>query len=72
MISQDKGGNNMTCANNCRGVDPNAVIIGGGAVLAAAGIAGVGFVYVFLIQSIVFFFSEQFSVTSPGAWSRGW
>ena len=30
----------MTCANNCRGVDPNSVIIGGGAVLAASGISG--------------------------------
>ena len=26
----------MTCANNCLGVNPNAVIIGGSAVLAAA------------------------------------
>ena len=30
----------MTCANNCRGVDPNSVIIGGGAVLAASAIGG--------------------------------
>ena len=29
----------MTCANNCRGVDPNSVIIGGGAVLAAAAVS---------------------------------
>ena len=28
----------MTCANNCRGVNPNAVIIGGTAVLAAAAV----------------------------------
>ena len=33
---QDQFGNNMTCANNCRGVNPNAVVIGGTAVLAAA------------------------------------
>ena len=26
----------MTCANNCKGVNPNAVIIGGTAVLSAA------------------------------------
>ena len=36
--SQDRYGNNMTCANNCRGVNPNAVIIGGSAVLAAAAV----------------------------------
>ena len=28
-----------TCSNNCRGVDPNAIVIGGAAVLAASGIA---------------------------------
>ena len=28
----------MTCANNCRGVNPNAVVIGGTAVLAAAAV----------------------------------
>ena len=26
----------MTCANNCKGVNPNAVVIGGSAVLAAS------------------------------------
>ena len=40
---QDKDGQNMTCANNCRGVDPNSVIIGGGAVLAASAVGGLGF-----------------------------
>ena len=40
---QDSGGNNMTCANNCRGVNPNSVIIGGGAVLAAATVGGLGY-----------------------------
>ena len=35
-LPQDANGNNMTCANNCRGVNPNAVIIGGTAVLAVA------------------------------------
>ena len=33
----------MTCANNCRGVNPNSVIIGGGAVLAAATVGGLGY-----------------------------
>ena len=28
----------MTCANNCRGVNPNSVIVGGTAVLAATSI----------------------------------
>ena len=28
----------MTCANNCKGVNPNAVIIGGTAVLSAAAV----------------------------------
>ena len=37
-IPQDVHGNNMTCANNCRGVNPNAVVIGGTAVLAAAAV----------------------------------
>ena len=40
LFFQNKSGNNMTCANNCCGVDPNSVIIGGGAVLAASGISG--------------------------------
>ena len=31
----------MTCANNCRGVNPNAVIIGGAAVLAVAAVSPV-------------------------------
>ena len=26
----------MTCANNCKGVNPNAVVVGGTAVLAAS------------------------------------
>ena len=38
FIPQDVHGNNMTCANNCRGVNPNAVVIGGTAVLAAAAV----------------------------------
>ena len=28
----------MTCANNCKGVDPNSVIIGGTALLAVASV----------------------------------
>ena len=39
-ISQDSAGNNLTCANNCRGVNPNSVIIAGGAVLAEASVGG--------------------------------
>jgi hypothetical protein len=35
-MCKDQYGNNMTCANNCRGVNPNAVIVGGVGVLAAA------------------------------------
>merc|ERR1712192_76862 len=42
-MCKDSGGNNMTCANNCRGVNPNSVIIGGGAVLAAATVGGHGY-----------------------------
>ena len=42
-LPQDQSGNNMTCANNCRGVDPNSVIIGGGAVLAASAVGGLSF-----------------------------
>jgi hypothetical protein len=34
----DRRGKKGTCANNCRGVDPNAIIIGGTAVLAASAI----------------------------------
>ena len=41
--SQDQSGHNMTCANNCRGADPNSVIIGGGAVLAASAVGGLSF-----------------------------
>ena len=32
---KDPYGNVVTCANNCRGVDPNAIVIGGTALLAA-------------------------------------
>ena len=42
-IFQDKAGNNLACANNCRGVDPNSVIIGGGAVLAATALSAQAF-----------------------------
>ena len=34
-VLQDSENKTLTCANNCRGVDPNAVVIGGGALLAA-------------------------------------
>merc|ERR1719264_2080243 len=39
-MCKDNGGNNMTCANNCRGVDPNSVIIGGTALAAVASVGG--------------------------------
>ena len=39
-IPQDVHGNNMTCANNCRGVTPNSVIIAGGATLTEANVGG--------------------------------
>merc|ERR1711971_892709 len=39
---RDSDGNRLSCANNCKGVDPNSVIIGGGAVLAAATVSGLG------------------------------
>ena len=35
----NKDGQKGTCSNNCLGVDPNAIIIGGTAVLAASAIA---------------------------------
>ena len=40
---KDQHGNIAICANNCKGVDPNAVIVGGTAVLAAT--AGGGLAY---------------------------
>ena len=43
-LPQDRDGNLMTCANNCRGVDPNSVIIGGSAVLAAAALGAQSFI----------------------------
>ena len=39
-ICKDRYGGIGTCSNNCRGVDPNAIIIGGSAVLAAATAGG--------------------------------
>ena len=39
----DKKGNVGRCANNCRGVSPNSIIIGGFAPIAAAGLAGQAF-----------------------------
>ena len=35
----NRDGQKGTCSNNCRGVDPNAIIIGGSAVLAASALA---------------------------------
>ena len=43
----DNWGNLAHCANNCLGVDPNAVVIGGSAILASA-IGGLG-----VIQSVI-------------------
>ena len=37
---KDSFGKIGTCSNNCRGVDPNAIVIGGGAVLTAATVGG--------------------------------
>ena len=37
---KDSFGKIGTCSNNCRGVDPNAIVIGGAAVLAAASAGG--------------------------------
>ena len=37
---QDKKGNLGTCANNCKGVNPNSIIIGGFAPIVVAGLAG--------------------------------
>ena len=37
---QDKDGHLGTCANNCKGVNPNSIIIGGFAPIAVAGLAG--------------------------------
>ena len=39
---KDMNGEVGTCSNNCRGVDPNAIIIGGSAVLGAASAFGTG------------------------------
>ena len=36
---KNKDGQIGICSNNCKGVDPNAIIIGGSAVLAASGVA---------------------------------
>lgn len=47
-LCMDNWGRLAQCANNCLGVDPNAVVIGGTAVLAAAAFGGVG-----LLQSLV-------------------
>ena len=38
----DNWGDLAHCANNCLGVDPNAVVIAGSAVLAATAIGGIG------------------------------
>ena len=40
---QDKDGRLGVCANNCKGVNPNSIIIGGFAPIAVAGLAGQGF-----------------------------
>ena len=37
---KDRYGGIGTCSNNCRGVDPNAIIIGGSAVLGATSLGG--------------------------------
>ena len=40
---QDKEGHLGVCANNCKGVNPNSIIIGGFAPIAVAGLAGQAF-----------------------------
>ena len=40
---QDRDGHLGVCANNCKGVNPNSIIIGGFAPIAVAGLAGQGF-----------------------------
>ena len=40
---QDESGHLGTCANNCKGVNPNSIIIGGFAPIAVAGLAAQGF-----------------------------
>ena len=40
----DTEGRLAACANNCPGVDPNAIIVGGGLVTASA-IGGIGLLY---------------------------
>ena len=37
---KDKSNQTVICANNCKGVDPNAVVVGGTALAAAATISG--------------------------------
>ena len=39
LFDQSSDGRNLTCANNCLGVDPNAVVLGGSAVLAGTAVA---------------------------------
>ena len=41
-IVKNSNGFRATCANNCRGVDPNSIIGGGVAAVALTGIAGQG------------------------------
>ena len=43
---KDSYGEVVTCANNCRGVDPNAIVIGGTAVLAATATVPVGLQFI--------------------------
>eukprot|EP00090_Calanus_glacialis_P043693 TRINITY_DN77410_c0_g1_i1.p1 TRINITY_DN77410_c0_g1~~TRINITY_DN77410_c0_g1_i1.p1 ORF type:complete len:204 (-),score=31.04 TRINITY_DN77410_c0_g1_i1:27-575(-) len=38
---KDQKGRDVICANNCKGVDPNNVVVGGSAVLAAAAVGGI-------------------------------
>ena len=39
---KDRFNQTVICANNCKGVDPNAVVVGGTALFAAAAFSGLG------------------------------
>lgn len=39
---RDRFGQNVICANNCRGVDPNAILAGGSAIFFTAAFGGLG------------------------------
>ena len=50
---KNKHGQVGVCSNNCKGVDPNAIIIGGSAVLAASGLAGLTVTQAILLGGVL-------------------